>query len=66
MPKTCLEALLRRVKGPGNAASHLIDAYAASVSSNDCLELVVLTQFPRASATRLSRENRFTLFLELL
>ncbi|QKC74687.1 hypothetical protein EB233_03325 [Mesorhizobium erdmanii] len=26
----------------------------------------VLTQFPRASATRLSRKNRFTLVLELL
>jgi hypothetical protein len=26
----------------------------------------VLTQFPRESAMRFSRENRFTLFLELL
>ncbi|MER9198333.1 hypothetical protein NKH74_03775 [Mesorhizobium sp. M0933] len=30
------------------------------------LYLFVLTQFPRESATRFSRENRFTLFLELL
>ncbi|MES0097212.1 hypothetical protein [Mesorhizobium sp. M0019] len=30
------------------------------------LYLFVLTQFPRESATRFSRENRFTPFLELL
>ncbi|PWJ91752.1 hypothetical protein C8D77_103451 [Mesorhizobium loti] len=41
---------------------------ATAVRESDGLPLYlfVLTQFPRESAMRFSREDRFTLFLELL
>ncbi|QKC91797.1 hypothetical protein EB230_27915 [Mesorhizobium sp. NZP2234] len=38
----------------------------SKVGSDPTDHLLVLTQFPRESATRFSRENRFTPFLELL
>ncbi|MER8763768.1 hypothetical protein, partial [Mesorhizobium sp. M0968] len=56
--------------GPGPAAlvwNSSSAVRAVIVSRNaEPLYLFVLTQFPRESATRFSRENRFTLFLELL
>jgi hypothetical protein len=40
--------------------------FIVSRKRRTALSLCFLTQFPRESTVRFSRENRFTLFLELL
>ncbi|RUY89323.1 hypothetical protein EN974_30360 [Mesorhizobium sp. M7A.F.Ca.CA.001.12.2.1] len=41
-------------------------AWTGGASRNRCPRILVLSQSPRESAARFSRENRLTLFLELL